>query len=251
MNKKNHNHILIDPNFMDFNIISWTQVEVRNPKVDKDINGNDYDGDHPTEPSADFTDVKNSWVTFQTWLNGITINTTKEELEEHINTKDWIDTLLLFEYVDDTDILNHNNLFGCWDKLHYSLMPYDLDLSFGIAGGNNNEGTIELLPNDDTFAPRQKWAPWITSLLSILNSDIEERYSELRRKKVFDIDTLDSMLTEWTKSIGSKNYSEDTQRWNYPQIGGNELNFIDSASRRIEWMRNRISYLDNKYNYNE
>lgn len=254
--KKNTNHIQLEmAKFTNLNRnFSWTTVEIRNPKSDSG-NSSFEEG---VEPNAG--EVKTSWTNFINFMNGITANTSKASIEEHLNIDSFIDSLLLADMACIWDSFVHNSLFTTWDGVIYSILMYDMDLTWGIENdfqtiypqGNalvsstyrtfyrNTTDTINALSSV------MKYCSWFPVLISIYSNEISSRYAELR-EHIFTEENIVRVFDKLTQEIGYDVYKDDLKRWTYPSY----TDIVDGTKRVAEWVKQRIVYLDNKYNYNQ
>ena len=247
LDKKNDNHIQIDPTWWQ-KTLNWGNIEIRNPKTITNADGTAYDGEHPKE-IADGA-VKTSIVEFHDWVYAITSATTKEELPEHMNVKDWIDALILFRLNANPDQWDRNTLYTCWDGTHWSPLIYDNDTAFGmIIVEETPQGDVVGEPSMDNYSRQNSSTPYVKVLESILYTDIKERWAELRNSGVISYDNINNLVTAWTRQIGTDVYESDLKRWTYAGHGGNAKQFYDSAYRTIMWTKDRIAYLDAKWGY--
>lgn len=243
LKKSNTDHIQIEASedtkyITDFD---WKKVEIRNPKSDS---GNE---EFVANTIPNDGEVKTAWVSFLTKLSSVdSESTTKENLKEFLNVQDWIDNILICWFLNHADNWSKNTLYTTWDATHWSPLLYDMDNTFGITditGGSTR-------PYDtDTFKIKAyNNCPWLSKIETILADDIKSRYSELRSMGIFSAENVDNMITAWVKSIGTDVYKDDTERWSYPGLG-NGTEFVDSQYRMVQWINDRIKFLDEKYNY--
>lgn len=254
-NKKNTNHIQLEmAEFTNLNSnFSWTTVEIRNPKSDSG-NSSFEEG---VEPNAG--EVKTSWTNFINFMNSITINTSKVSIEEHLNITSFIDSLLLSDMACIWDSFVHNSLFTTWDGIIYSILLYDMDLTWGVENDFKTtypQGNALVSPTYRTFYRNTtdainnrssviKYCSWFSILINIYSNEINSKYAELR-KHIFTEENIVSVFNKLTQEIGYDVYKNDLTRWTYPSY--TDIN--DGTKRVAEWVKQRLSYLDNKYNYN-
>lgn len=278
MNKSNQNHILLDGAIGTDTFwgrdVNWTEFEVRNPKIDKDINGNKYDGDKPTEPSDDFTLVKDSIRRLSYSMTDINQNPTKETFQKYFNVEYCIDYFLISQVLFNFDGFRKNWIWGTWDGEKWSPTIYDLDSIFGsFANGTgvypNSTTTIvgiidEMVPIENR---KNNMLPsyWIWNLYK---DELSLRYKELRDSGIFSTANIISILKDWISSCGYDNIKTDLfeccaidgipQTPSYrdgsltysqvPKTGG----FYNSIYRIKKWLDERFTYLDSReiFNYN-
>lgn len=286
-NKKNQKNIILDgalgSAFFNANGDStkgntekgfWADFEVRNPKISKDINGNPYDGDSPTEPSEDYAEAKGYITALTKVLPAIKAASTKESKKEifskSFNVDFFIDYFLHAQVTYNYDGFFKNWIWLCNDGKLWTPTLYDLDSLFGqhwngtenVGGTNDILGTSEDLPSG--------------VLLSLYKSEIDLRYKELRDKAIFSVDNIVYLLEKWINKCGIENLKEDITEITLgkaiksdgsilenvpvtPSYRSGEYSYAhspisggwyNSLSRVRSWLIERISYLDNYFNYN-
>lgn len=286
-NKKNQKNIILDgalgSAFFNANGDStkgntekgfWADFEVRNPKISKDIDGNPYDGDSPTEPSEDYAEAKGYITALTKVLPAIKAASTKESKKEifskSFNVNFFIDYFLHAQVTYNYDGFFKNWIWLCNDGKLWTPTLYDLDSLFGqhwngtenVGGTSGILGTSEDLPSG--------------VLLSLYKSEIELRYKELRDKAIFSVDNIVYLLEKWINKCGIENLKEDITEITLgraiksdgsilenvpvtPSYRSGEYSYAhspisggwyNSLSRVRSWLIERIGYLDNYFNYN-
>jgi hypothetical protein len=228
---------------------------VRNPKNITNADGSKYDGDAPQE-IADGA-VKTSIMRLMNFFSSVGGSTTKETFAEYLNLEEAVDDILLAKFICNWDFGGKNTLYTTWDGMHWSMLNYDNDATFGIFEDPEGYPFGDVVV-DPTYEPFNKKAysfcPWLLRLESVLSADLAARYAELRSKGVFSKSLVENLCKEWINRIGSDVLADDTARWSYPGLGnakssGINENFIDSVPRLLTWVEQRIAVLDEKYNY--
>lgn len=278
MNKSNQNHILLDgaigtDTFFGRDV-NWTEFEVRNPKIGKDINGNKYDGDKPTEPSDDFTLVKDSIRRLSYSMTDINENPTKETFKKYFNVDYCIDYFLISQVLFNFDGFRKNWIWGTWDGEKWSPTIYDLDSIFGSyanGAGVYPNSTTTIVGIIDEMVPienrKNNMLPsyWIWNLYK---DELSLRYKELRDSGIFSTDNIISILKDWVSACGYDNIKTDlfeccaidgipqTPSYRdgsltYSQVPKTE-GFYNSIYRIKKWLDERFTYLDSQeiFNYN-
>lgn len=263
--KKKAENIILDGVISDRTLfggsIDWTSFEVRNPKSLKDIDENKYDGDSPKELSN--TDslskkTKEFILRLSSVNQQLEATKTKETFESFFLVAPFIDYLLISYILFHYDGFDKNWIWVTYDGLKWTPTLYDMDSIFG----NNVKGTgiveksdTELLPeevdNHDHYC--------LKVLKELYSTEIESRYKELRDKKIFDVDNIYGLLSNWLQKIGFDNLAKDLEIFKetpsyrdgsieyteMPTTGG----FFNSPKRVYNWLNNRILFLDSKFNY--
>lgn len=286
-NKKNQKNIILDgalgSAFFNANGDStkgntekgfWADFEVRNPKISKDIDGNPYDGDSPTEPSEDYAEAKGYITALTKVLPAIKAASTKESKKEifskSFNVDFFIDYFLHAQVTYNYDGFFKNWIWLCNDGKLWTPTLYDLDSLFGQHwnGTENVGGTSDILGASEDLPSGV--------LLSLYKSEIELRYKELRDKAIFSVDNIIGLLEKWINKCGIENLKEDITEITLgraiksdgsilenvpvtPSYRSGEYSYAhspisggwyNSLSRVRSWLIERINYLDNYFNYN-
>jgi hypothetical protein len=186
----------------------WTAFEIRNPKISKDINGNKYDGDNPTEPSDDYLECKNNILRLTKGLPAVNEAETIEEkraiFETYFHLPFIIDYELIAQVFYHWDGYRKNWIWCCWDGNLWAPTLYDLDSIFGM----NWDGLTYRGESINTILCQETTKP--TGMLKVLyKSDLDARYKELRDKGIFSVDNIVGLMEEWVKQCGYDNLKED------------------------------------------
>ena len=272
MSKKNHLNIHLDGIISIYGETDYTQFEVRNPKINKDINGNKYDGDNPTEPSDDFKDTKDA---IKRLMNAPFNINTKEKFESYFNVPLYIDYILFSNVIWNEDGFWKNWQYITYDGNKWFIMPYDLDCIFGSGP------TGMMIPAGEKISAaesnRYDWTNTNTTLGLGDNSvvgkqlrtlywdDIKARYKELREKGIFETNHIVGLLERWIDICGYDNlktdledccayngvpqtpsYRDGTKTYEKkPTTGG----FYNSIPRVKKWLDEHFEYIDGIFEY--
>jgi hypothetical protein len=287
MKKDSSKNIILDGKIgsaeMFLGTIDWTAFEIRNPKSLKTVDGNKYDGDHPTEitgdPSVDATtaQVKGYIERLSGAYTAINNNKTKATFEEYFLPNFFIDYFLISNVVWHQDGFWKNWIWCTWDGNKWAPTIYDLDSIFGMypngtyivpAGEYQNPGAnVEAWTNTNTLLGSNVHIA--SQLWYLYKEDIKLRYKELRDSGVFTTENIVGLLEKWLNKLGYDNLKNDIENvcayegtpqtpsyrngeGNYekhPNTGG----FYNSIMRVKEWLDEHFTYLDsaNIFNYNQ
>lgn len=263
--KKKAENIILDGIISDRTLfggsISWNSFEVRNPKSLKDIDENKYDGDSPKELSN--TDslskkTKEFILRLSSINQQLETSKTKETFESFFLVAPFIDYLLVSYILFHYDGFEKNWIWVTYDGLKWAPTLYDMDSIFG----NNVRGTGIVEKSDTELLPEEvdnHNQYCLQVLKELYSTEIESRYKELRDKKIFDIDNIYGLLSNWLQKIGFDNLVKDLEIFKetpsyrdgsieyteMPTTGG----FFNSPKRVYNWLNNRILFLDSKFNY--
>lgn len=236
----------IDVNTFFGGSITWSQIEVRNPKDLIDIDGNKYDGDDPKElidssaPAYDPTNskhvltntVKGYITSFASVMSSIasareTYGSNSEEVKELIEAS--FDVENLVDYVLFSDIVNNYDGFAknwqwvTYDGVKWYVCPYDLD---GILG-NYFEGDRILPPIQSHLgAYNNKIPTYYVTHRTDYTAMLEQRYSDLRKSGIITAEKLVDSVSSWMGKVGFANYEKEFAKW--PGSPGDSQNVIDS-----------------------
>lgn len=254
----------------------WQDFEVRNPKIKKDINGNDYDGDAPTEPSTDYSETKGYIEELTKIIPSIKAAGTDEEkktiFESAFNLPFLIDYDILSQVDYNYDGYRKNWIWCCWDGKLWTPTRYDLDSVFGQHwnGASYVEGSTTNILGDFADLPTHY-------LHSLYKSEESARYAELRNKGVLTIENIVGNLEKWVNMCGYDNLKNDIEKIvvdtakgaddteartvpctpsyrdgsliysKSPTTGG----WYNSLERVRNWVEKRLETLDTYFNYNK
>lgn len=263
--KKKAENIILDGVISDRTLfggsIDWNSFEVRNPKSLKDIDENKYDGDSPKELSN--TDslskkTKEFILRLSSVNQQLEATKTKETFESFFLVTPFIDYLLISYILFHYDGFEKNWIWVTYDGQKWTPTLYDMDSIFG----NNASGTDIIEKSDTELLPEEvdnHNQYCLRVLKELYSTEIESRYKELRDKKIFDVDNIYGLLSNWLQKIGFDNIAKDLEIFKetpsyrdgsieyteMPTTGG----FFNSPKRVYNWLNNRILFLDSKFNY--
>ena len=214
MKKSTAKHVWLDGvlawDFFNGNII-WTDFEVRNPAIEKDINGNPYDGDFPTEIPASVT--KNYIIALSNYVNQIdALGTTalkKTKFLQCFDLNGLMDYLLFSNLIVNFDGFAKNWQWYTKDGIKWSIGLHDLDNIFGqfwrgeIVVGEWVESMFFGLGAKDP-------TKYINSLFK---DEADARYKELRDLGIFNEDYITEKMKNWLDQITYPMLKNDLAIW--------------------------------------
>lgn len=230
MDKKNANHIHIDPSSIGTLIagesIIWENFEIRNPKSLITMSGAEYDGDAPLElidssssaynsSNSDHkrsAQVKASIIAFKDACADVIAKKDKTTFEKYFD-KDWfVDFNIWGNVVLDGDSLARNTQYLYWGGKWYPA-PYDCDQIYG----NNWRGNYICRKDwmrvvDESVLGR--YAGIYDTFLDLYASDIEQRYKELRDADVISSNSIIAQISQYVDLIGKDAYEREFELWN-------------------------------------
>ena len=211
--KKNASNIILDGIIAKETLfggtVKWNQFEIRNPKSLKTINDSKYDGDNPQELSDtdEFSKkVKDAIMRLSNLTSELALSNTQETFKKYFITDAFIDYILVSDVLYNMDGYAKNWIWCTWDGLLWCPTLYDVDSIFG----SHWNGT-HIMVNSDKYAPNDEKTFGFRALFA---DEIKQRYTELRDKKVFDVNNIISLLTKWLNMVGYDNLKRDLTKYN-------------------------------------
>ena len=270
---------------LDWDIIGGTKpgalgyydgFEIRNPKPKKSkwvltcANGSTYDADNNRKEimgsdnaGYDSTNnnhvksnkVKQALITLSTYTTvlknmedgGSSTEDIRSKIAELFDVQGIIDYVIFSDVTCNWDGYSKNWQWITWDGKKWFIEPYDLD---GILGWN---GWFTESSNRTLSERTLKTTP-IGWVVSYYNTELLNRYKELRDLGVISVQSIMSILQSWIDRIGTDNFEENHSKWpidNSEYASGPEVEHKDNVYRVSNWLTNRFIYCDNLYNYNQ
>ena len=233
--KKKSSNILLDGNLNGRTLwggnVDWTMFEIRNPKSLIDINGNKYDGDNPVEPSN--TDsfsksVKDSITRLSSAMGELKGNQNKETFEKYFLVNPFIDYYLVSQVLYNYDGFDKNWLWETLNSKQWFPNLYDVDSIFGqsVNGAYFEKNSIEGILGTADDLPS-------SMLVKLYESEIKNRYWELKDKSIFTTDNIVRLLNDWLNRIGYDNISKEIKA--YPETPSYRKSFLNSNWELVEY----------------
>ncbi|HBR1090018.1 TPA: CotH kinase family protein, partial [Klebsiella pneumoniae] len=179
-----------------------------------------------------------NWDSFCTAL----IGGTTTNLATMTDKQNIIDFMLMVQFISANDLLSGNSIKNVQvfsytgDKWYF--MPYDLDTCYGLKW----DGTAIVTPasSDD----RLSGSFWKAVISGYGQDAMNSRYAELRNNNIFTVQNIARLIREIQTMFPSTLFTMEWAKWaSIPSIG------VTSASQIIEWVEERLDFLDSKYNY--
>lgn len=249
--KKAENIILdgeINPSSLFGGTVNWTKFEIRNPKSLLDINGDKYDGDNPKELSdtdSSSKKVKDYIIRLSGAMADLKTNNNKETFEKYFNVPFFIDYFLQSQVTYNADGFNKNWIWGTLDGQKWNPNIYDEDSIFGL----NAATGAYIIKNSDQQTILGLSTDLPTYYLSQLyETEIKERYKELRDGNVFTVDNIVGLLESWLNRIGYDNLKEDLSI--YKETPSYRAGNLNDGWEIVGWANRKDTY-NNETTYNE
>lgn len=234
MSKSNVKHIYLDgvlsSNTIWGGVIDWTQFEVRNPKDLKTLDGSKYDGDNPTELTADASidaktaKVKGSIERLASAVPNIKANTSKKEFEKYFRPDYMIDYILHAQITMNFDGFSKNWLWCSWDGKLFAPMFHDHDSLFSQFWNGCYADNVNYNPKSTILGLDDNLPSGLCQTL--YKAEFEARYKELRDKGILSVKHIIGLLEEWVNHVGYENYKKEFEK--YPETPSYRESFVNS-----------------------
>ena len=248
VDKKKAENIILDGEINSSSLfggtVDWTKFEIRNPKSLLDINGNKYDGDNPKELSD--TDslskkVKDYIIRLSGAMADLKTNNNKETFEKYFNVPFFIDYFLQSQVTYNADGFNKNWIWGTLNGQKWNPNIYDEDAIFGL----NAATGAYIIKNSDQQKILGLSADLPTYYLSQLyETEIKERYKELRDAGVFTVGNIVGLLESWLNRIGYDNLKEDLSI--YKETPSYRDGNLNDGWEIVGWANQKDTYVNEK-----
>lgn len=179
-----------------------------------------------------------NWDSFCTAL----IGGTTTNLATMTDKQNIIDFMLMVQFISANDLLSGNSIKNVQvfsytgDKWYF--MPYDLDTCYGLQW--DGKAIVTPASSDD----RLSGSFWKAVISGYGQDAMNSRYAELRNNNIFTVQNIARLIREIQTMFPSTLFTMEWAKWaSIPSIG------ITSASQIIEWVEERLEFLDSKYNY--
>ncbi len=252
VDKKKAENIILDGEINSSSLfggaVDWTKFEIRNPKSLLDINGDKYDGDNPKELSdtdSSSKKVKDYIIRLSGAMADLKTNNNKETFEKYFNVPFFIDYFLQSQVTYNADGFNKNWIWGTLDGQKWNPNIYDEDSIFGL----NAATGAYIIKNSDQQTILGLSTDLPTYYLSQLyETEIKERYKELRDAGVFTVDNIVGLLESWLSRIGYDNLKEDLSI--YKETPSYRAGNLNDGWEIVGWSNRKDTY-NNETTYNE
>ena len=229
LNNKNKKHIFLDSATytaylgQSFDPTDW---EVKSPKMTGYIDR----GDIP-----DATVLANINRLFDFTRN---LNTTYQNHADFIVLNHWIIWIIFSEIISNRDTNGNNYNLMTWDGTHWSIIPYDLDLTLGLNPWDNNGIYTVELSRKKFDVNHDIWETFKTVYLN----EIKAMYTKLRNNGFLTVSNLSKYYREIGMKINRNDYINDAVLW-----GNIWSNSIPTVEQIELFLKNKIEFLDTKW----
>lgn len=204
-----------------FDVASW---DLKNPKL------KNY------ETGGEISDANVLASIQRLWSFTTNLSTMYEQHADYIILPHWIVWLIFSELVCNTDTDGNNLELFTWDNEHWSIFPYDMDNTLGLAARSIAATRTGFSIN---------FSFWST-FKSVYETEIKQMYTTLRKAKVIDLDTAYQFYANQAAGVPREVFDADLKIW--PSwLNGN----IAVIEQIYSFLNSRISYLDGEWLLND
>lgn len=155
-----------------------------------------------------------------------------------------IDTLLAYlvfaQISCAVDSMTNNWTLVTWDGVKWYHTWYDLDICFGIGGGQDGKS---ISATKDVFTSVQgAWNSFFQQVKNLYASEMGTVYANMRNHGA-DVGTIKSAFYDFQNTWGQTNIVADRTKWASDKQGTADIDILEN------WLTQRFAYLDNMYNF--
>lgn len=149
----------------------------------------------------------------------------------------WVDFYIHAELFQNIDINGNNNNLMTWDAVHWSPIPYDLDLTVGLDAWSSG-GVVRTARPQSLFLDFDIWGTFRT----VFATQIRARYTELRHSGFLTTNNLLPYFYNQVKGVPRDTFNDDLALWG--TIWTNDQPSLEQTGMYIE---SSIQYLDTRW----
>ena len=195
--------------------------EVKNPKI------KNYD---EGQVITDADVLANIERVFE-FLNNITSQS--HDHADFIVLPHWLVYYIFSEVIGNVDINGNNMNLLTWDGIHWSIIPYDLDITLGLHTWDDHH--IDATQEGRVLSS----ITFFNNFYNAYKDDIIEMYKHYRESGFLTEDNLYSYYMQQVESIPRDVYEMDFAKWE-----DNWSNGIPTMEQIYSYLHSRIEYLD-------
>jgi hypothetical protein len=158
-----------------------------------------------------------------------------DQHEDYIVLSHWLTWFIHCELIGDSDKDGNNLELATWDATHWSILPYDMDITIGCYGGGNIQTTHSGFILTPTF---------YQDFRTVYETEIKQLYTRLRESGCIEIDNLYKTYLGQVNSIPRFVYDMDRKKWPLSIYNNNEWPVIEQI---YSYLESRIEYLDSQW----
>lgn len=195
--------------------------EVKNPK----IKGYEAGGE------ISDTEVLSSITRFFDFTKDF--GTQKANVDEFMVLPHWLVFIIFEEILHSKDINGNNYNVLTWDGLHWSIIPWDVDITLGLDAWNL------LVKTDDAYFQGSVFiGDILKDMRAEYESQIKELYTKWRNEGFLSVLNISKYFKRQIISVPRYVYEKDYQKWGTIWTNGNPSyeQLVDAISRRLKWL---------------
>lgn len=195
--------------------------EVKNPK----IKGYEAGGE------ISDTEVLSSITRFFDFTKDF--GTQKANVDEFMVLPHWLVFIIFEEILHSKDINGNNYNVLTWDGLHWSIIPWDIDITLGLDAWNF------LVKTDDAYFQGSVFiGDILKDMRTEYESQIKELYTKWRNEGFLSVLNISKYFKRQIVSVPRYVYEKDFQKWGTIWTNGNPSyeQLVDAISRRLKWL---------------
>ena len=195
--------------------------EVKNPK----IKGYEAGGE------ISDTEVLNSITRFFDFTKDF--NTQKANVDEFMVLPHWLVFIIFEEILHSKDINGNNYNVLTWDGLHWSIIPWDIDITLGLDAWNH------LIKTDDAYFQGSVFiGDILKDMRAEYESQVKELYTKWRNEGFLSVLNISKYFKKQIISVPRYVYEKDYQKWGTIWTNGNPSyeQLVDAIFRRLKWL---------------
>lgn len=239
INKSDGNNIFLDSITYDANLyeaFEYKDWELKSPKLEGYNEGWDISKYNSKDGSILGTDILQKIESLWSFLTTLSSDN-KANASEHIVVSHWLVWKILSELIGNYDTGGNNMELVTWDGIHWSIIPYDTDLTIGL----NAWGGYAILTSQTGYIADSRF---FKTLRTVFEPEIKELYSQFRKSKVIDITTIMKYYKNQVEAIPRSAYEQDYKKWGTIWHDNNGNNQIPNMKQIESYLKSRINYLD-------
>lgn len=208
----------------------YTDWELKNPKISGYVENGEI-------TDADVLAAIGRLFTFTTALS-----TSYAEHADYIVLEHWLCWYILCELITHRDTSGNNYELLTWDGLHWSILPYDMDITVGLNAWSNY--TIETSVTGWTVGtqPSGGDTSFWTTFRTRYAGELSTLYTKLRNTGIISIGNLTKIYKGRAAIIPPDVYATDLSKW-----GTIWTNGMPTIQQTIAVLESRIEYLDSQW----
>lgn len=154
----------------------------------------------------------------------------------------WLCWYILCELITHRDTSGNNYELLTWDGLHWSILPYDMDITVGLNAWANY--TIETSVTGWTVGtkPSNGDTAFWNNFRTLYATELRQLYTKFREAGIINIGNLSKLYIEQVAAIPRDVYAADLKKW-----GTIWTNGIPTIQQTLTVLESRIEFLDSQW----